>query len=131
MNPPCTGLDRQLLQHALKTANIPKGMQQRVLDAADTYQWYAGFVYAVEITGSGVRVHVEGHGPNSTVKAMLPFRFPPNSAAFEAELTRAQSDGCTVLFYYQVQKDSAGNDEPVIVSLSVQVTQEVFDLLSK
>jgi predicted heme/steroid binding protein len=131
MNPKCAGLNRQLLRDTLNTAKIPKATQQRVLDAADTYEWYSGIVAGVQTSGSDVTVSIEGHGANSNVMSEMPFRFPPNASVFEAELKRAQSDSCMVLLYYQEKKDSAGNEEAIIASLIVYAKQEAYDLLSK
>ena len=97
------GLRPEMLQLVLTAAKVP-AMQQRILAEADTYPDITGIVNVVRTLGSSVEVWVARRtrpGGGQEVKIEVQFPFPPNTAAFETELKRAQSDGRVVMVIYQ------------------------------
>ncbi len=104
MDCPSAGLRSEVLQHVLTKARVPAAMQQRILAEADTYRDVTGIVNVVRTLGSSVEAWVAGRtrpGGGEEVQITVQFPFPPNTAAFEVELKRAQSDGRVVMVVYQ------------------------------
>ena len=100
-----TGLRPEMLRQVLTAAKVPAAMQQQILAEADTYQQVDGIVNVVWTSGTTVLIMVSGRtqpGGGEEVKITVQFPFPPNTAAFEAELKRAQSDGRFVSVIYQL-----------------------------